>query len=232
MDRSGGGWHHYSSVFFLTRLGAAALAARREEDPGALIRRSSHAYRYCGALEHDLGACGLFANIALAGRARSDEGLWQWISDDSMRSRFVERGGLARPDGSGRYLTRGHEVTFHLEWDTGLETRARIERKVEAYDENARANVLWVAVREGREHSLRRWIADTHASDAVQHWTAHAPLLDQVGALGPAWRALGDDPARRALTDLPGSARTDKLADRALGKTEWWRWRLSGGEGA
>jgi hypothetical protein len=228
-----GGWRKHADIFLLTACGAAVLALSSREDPKPLIRRAWSAWHYAFHIHHALETNAFFLSLIRAS-AGLGEGLYHWVSDDSMRRAYQssDLDADVAPDGWGRYLTPDREVPFHLEYDKGTESPQRIRQKAAAAAKAKAGNVLWIAPGQAREQTIRTSLARVDDARLTGFWSTHTGLLREAGPLGEAWLPLGASSGRRRLAELPGPARTDRQAEDCLGKPGWWERRPGGGEGA
>jgi Replication-relaxation len=127
------GWKKRQSVLVLAERGARLLARQAATPPWPGVRRARDAIVYSAQLSHDLEANGFFIALAIAGAANPDQGLHQWVGEDSCRRAYRERGEDLAPDGWGRYLTSECEITFLLEWDRATASPMRISEKARTY---------------------------------------------------------------------------------------------------
>jgi hypothetical protein len=191
------------ALWFLSAKGRRLLGASARRPPGLSIPDLEHrravARFFCGLVERSL--------------SRPGEGLWSWLGE-----RFSERAldGAVRPDGYGRYLHPGGEITFYLELDRGTEPHRRLREKLAAYQ--------------------RALATDPHVSLAnvllILPGRRRLLMLDQGSLHGPPWiwassdqhryRLLGGDEETRNFGELPAWPRDpSRPIERCLGR----RWQ-------
>ncbi|MGH7884032.1 MAG: replication-relaxation family protein, partial [Candidatus Dormibacteraceae bacterium] len=201
------GWRRLSSVFLLTQPGAAIAAEHSKAPIKSVIQRSNYRASGVGPVIHDLAANSFMVELARASAGLSDQGLYSWVSEPSMR-RSVQLGqemesemaDLA-PDGWGRYLTARGEVDFHFEYDRGSEKPMELGVKANRYLRSARGGeqVLFLLPNLGRERSVRTAIEGAGAGAerwdyrGVRCWTTTNQRLLEEGVLGPIWQGFGAD---------------------------------------
>ncbi|MDQ6900236.1 MAG: replication-relaxation family protein, partial [Candidatus Dormibacteraeota bacterium] len=240
-----GSWVKLPAAYLLRQKGALVLAAIRDLDAAGtqrLVQRAYNAAYFATQLDHDLGVTGFFAALARESRMLHDQGLDAWMGEAAMRRRYQERGGeqAPAPDGWGRYLAGGREVTFQLEWDRSTEPPSALTAKARGYGAFYKRlpvpvgefnHVLWVADREPRERSIRQAV-DAAKPDArhVSHWTTTAEQLLLLGVLGVVWQPMGEG-TRKALPQLPGRPNAGHALEDCLGRRGWWERRPVTGEG-
>lgn len=235
------GWKKRQSVLVLAERGARLLARQAATSPWPGVRRARDAVVYAAQLSHDLEANGFFIALAIAGAADPNEGLHQWVGEDSCRRAYRERGEDLAPDGWGRYLTSEREIAFLLEWDRATASPMRISEKARTYvrhfvgrSEAALNNVLFVSPSARRELSVNGAIAralPTGARPCCRFWTTNVDRLKTDGYLGAVWTAV-DEPGRwtASLREMGGSLRSDRPAVDCIAKPQWWERRPGGGE--
>jgi len=242
------GWRKRPSIFGLSERGAAVVAADQGlagSDRKALTDAARNAATYTFRMHHDLEVCDFFVRLAVAARERPGHGLYHWTGANGMRGQLqVETGreDAPAPDGWGRSLTPDREVWFHLEWDRGTESPARLRRKIAGYLNSPGALgslVLFVAPDAGREGTIRAAVskvcreARAPAHITGRFWTATVRHLDALGSLGEAWRRVDErDGPRLALPELPGRERGAWRVEASIGRPGWWVGRPAAGEGA
>jgi hypothetical protein len=108
------------ALWFISAEGRRLLGAPARRPPGLSIPDLEHrravACFFCGLVEQSL--------------SRPGEGLWSWLAERAS-GRALD--GAVRPDGYGRYLHPGGEITFYLELDRGTEPHRRLHHKLAAY---------------------------------------------------------------------------------------------------
>ena len=161
-------------LWFLTPHGRQTIGAPTRRAPGLSIPD----------LEHRRAVARFFLARVERSLTHEGEGLYTWYGE--TRAAAGVGSGPLRPDGYGRYLLPGGELTFYLELDRGTEPGKRVAAKLTAYEralandpEPRYANVLLVC------HSKRR----------LANLAKHAPT-------GPPWTWATVDRARYEL--LPG----------------------------
>jgi hypothetical protein len=216
------------SIFLLTERGAAVVAGCLGIPSGPTIKRSWTAAEYVLAMNHALGAIGFWITLALSASER--QGLYIWISDDTLRSHFGSKKVDLSPDGHGVFLVEpGAEIDLYLEWDHSTEGKDRLEKKAKAYDMHTRGDyVLWVVPSDARERAVRGIIGPIAAEVAL---TTTIERLHREGPLGAIWQPVPGDGPRLALTDLPTHETDARIAD-CIGKPQWWERRLGGSQRA
>jgi len=227
------------SVFLLSRPGATLLADWRNENKDAFIRRADEAWNKCFHVLHDLEANGFFIEIATASSQIPFEGLYHWAGEATARAIYRQQKAALAPDGWGRYLHPGKEISFFLEWDRATESPHRLRAKVMTYVTHFASvgefaglhNVIFVAPTEVREDAIQGVIETCLQSVAstCSFWTTHVELVQAVGALGRVWRGVGAG-ERICLTELPSAPRSKRPAGDCIAKPQWWVRRPGGGE--
>jgi hypothetical protein len=234
------GWRRRPSLYLLAERGAVVLARCLDADPRPLVKRSWLACEYGLHLAHDLEVNAFFVALAAASQHLSDQGLYHWVGQDSLRRGYQEEGAELAPDGWGRYLTPASEVMFSLEWDLGTESPKRLVAKAGAYvsyfaeHPGGQLNhILFVGPGPVREQSIRAAIgrAATPTDGSVRFWTTHAELLRERGSLGAVWLRF-DGSERLTLPQMEGRPRTGRPVADCIGRPRWWERRPGAGEGA
>lgn len=193
-------WH-----YTLDEPGARLVAARQEIDFKDLTFKKARIFDVVGSprLRHRVECNGFFARLTLACRRRG----WrlEWTGERRAAARWSEH---ITPDGIGRILAGGREISFFLEYDRGTENHGQLENKIERYRLVGRAAtrpdaLLFVFPSPARERHARRALigAGFTVATAVRHHALRDPL-------GPVWLPLGDD-RRFAILDLPLEPRDD-----------------------
>lgn len=191
-------------LWFLTPHGRRMIAAPSRRPPGLSIPD----------LEHRRAVSRFFLALVERSLRHDDEGLYTWYGE--TRAAAGVGGGVLRPDGYGRYLLPGGEITFYLELDRGTEPGKRVAAKLAAYQralandpEPRYANVLLVC------HSKRR-LANlaTHAPDGPP-WTW--ATID-----GDRYQLLPGRQQERAFEELPLRPRDpSRRTGDCLGRRQW-----------
>ncbi len=255
------GWTRLHSLLLLSPRGARVLAACLGQDPRPLVRLSQDARDHCFNVGHDLGANAFFVALAVGSRRVPAEGLYHWVGEDRCRRLLRDDAGrrvAPAPDGWGRYLIPGREISFFLEWDRGTESVERLRRKSGnyiRYFKNRReanyAHILFVFPSSSKEAAFHKRLADELLRDELccVFWTTTVEYLGESNSRGPIWWKVG----RRAPSDgVRSSARTPEpwpkatgrvplgslagrpghryLAANCIGKPDWWDRRLAGGQ--
>lgn len=222
------------SVHLLSRSGATVLAGVMGRSEGPLHRRSDDAWEHCFHVDHDLEANSFFVELAAAAAAIPDQGLYHWVGESTAREVYRQRRCRLSPDGWGRYLAPGREITLFLEWDRATESPHRLKRKVSDYaeyfagrPEAERQHVLFVAPTAIREAVIRRVLEGFGAPGGCAFWTAVAEDVLKA-PLGPVWAGRLSD--RVGLTDLAGHPRSDRPTGDSIAKPMWWERRPGGSE--
>ena len=183
------GWTRLHSLLLLSPRGARVLAACLGQDPRPLVRLSQDCRDHCFNVGHDLGANAFFVALAVESRSLADEGLYHWVGEDRCRRLLREDAGprhAPAPDGWGRYLISGREITFFLEWDRGTESVERLRRKsgnyIRFYANRRQANsvhVLFVFPSAGKEAAYHKSLADELPGDKLccVFWTTTVEML-------------------------------------------------------
>jgi hypothetical protein len=211
----------------------------RNENKDAFIRRADEAWNKCFHVLHDLEANGFFIEIATASSQIPFEGLYHWAGEATARAIYRQQKAALAPDGWGRYLHPGKEISFFLEWDRATESPHRLRAKVMTYVTHFASvgefaglhNVIFVAPTEVREDAIQGVIETCLQSVAstCSFWTTHVELVQAVGALGRVWRGVGAG-ERICLTELPSAPRSKRPAGDCIAKPQWWVRRPGGGE--
>jgi len=188
------------------------VAARQEVDFRDFPFKRARIFDVVGSprLRHRVECNGFFARLALVCRRRGWE--LEWTGERRAAARWDSPGSLGpviNPDGIGRIIAGGREISFFLEYDRGTENHDQLERKIERYRIVGRTAVrpdalLFVFPSATREREARRALvgAGFTVATAVRHDVLRDPF-------GPVWLPLDDD-RRRMILDLPLESR-DKL---------------------
>jgi hypothetical protein len=193
-------WH-----YTLDEPGARLVAARQEIDFKDFTFKKARIFDVVGSprLRHRIECNEFFARLSFACR-RCGWSL-EWTGERRATVRWHEH---ITPDGIGRLLARGREISFFLEYDRGTENHDQLENKIERYRIVARTAVrpdalLFVFPSSARERHARRALigAGFTAATAVRHHALRDPL-------GPVWLPLHDD-RRFPILDLPLEPRHD-----------------------
>jgi len=193
-------WH-----YTLDEPGARLVAARQEIDFKDFTFKKARIFDVVGSprLRHRIECNGFFARLTLACRRRG----WklEWTGERRAAARWYEH---ITPDGIGRIISGGREISFFLEYDRGTENHGQLENKIERYRIVGRTAVrpdalLFVFPSQNRERQARRALigAGFTVATAVRHPALRDPL-------GPVWLPLGDD-QRFPILDLPLKPRDD-----------------------
>jgi len=181
------------------------VAARQEIDFKDFTFKKARIFDVVGSprLRHRIECNGFFARLTLACRRRG----WklEWTGERRAAARWYEH---ITPDGIGRIISGGREISFFLEYDRGTENHGQLENKIERYRIVGRTAVrpdalLFVFPSQNRERQARRALigAGFTVATAVRHPALRDPL-------GPVWLPLGDD-QRFPILDLPLKPRDD-----------------------
>jgi len=256
------GWTRLHSLLLLSPRGARVLAACLGQDARLLVRLSQDARDHCFNVGHDLGANAFFVALAICSRRVPGEGLYHWVGEDRCRRLLREDAGRRHapaPDGWGRYLVPGREITFFLEWDRGTESVERLRRKSAnyvRYFENRReanyAHVLFVFPSSSKEAAFHRSLADELPRDGLccVFWTTTVQHLQESDPRTPIWwkvgrRAPNDGTVRSwappaeawpkatgrvSLGSLAGRTEHGYAAANCIGKPDWWERRPAAGQ--
>lgn len=211
--------------YVLAPAGAAVLAAAHGLEPRDLGYRHDRALAVAHSLRlaHTVGVAEWFAALVDAARHHppSDESALEvWWSEARCARLF---GDLVRPDGYGRWHTRGRRIEFFLEYDLGTEALSRVAAKLAGYAALAAATtittplLIWLPTprREANARAaLHRAWRDLDQAAAVPVATAAAGLLDPDAAhpspADPVWLPLPTTgPRRDSSPRLP----LDRLAE-------------------
>jgi hypothetical protein len=142
--------------------------------------------------------------------ARHEEGLYRWLGEQRAQQ---GTGPAVRPDGYGRYLLPGGEITFYLEIDRTTETTSRVKAKLDAYrhalatdPHRDRGNILLVCEGQRRLANLAR------CAPSGPPWVWGTTD-------GERYTLLPGRVQQRTFTELPaGPRRADHLAADCLGR--------------
>jgi hypothetical protein len=203
------GRYHYA----LGPGGARVLAAHRGVSVAELGYRRDQLFTLLVSprLPHLVGVNGLFVALAHASRTLPEgRGLTVWWPESRAVALW---GSFVRPDGYGTWHTPTHRLDFHVEYDTGTETLARVLDKLPGYARLATASsitsplLLWLPT-PAREAHLRARLAEqpNHYSfpivTASPHPASqHSDDPDSNTAAAPVWLPTGTT-ERMTLTQL------------------------------
>jgi hypothetical protein len=163
------------------------------------------------------------------------------------------------PDGWGRYLVAGREVTFFLEWDRGTESVDRLLRKsanyIRYFVKRVAADyshILFVFPSVTKELAYHKGLAKQLPADerCCVFWTTTVNRLEVFSPREPIWwkvsrRRTRHDTAgalpsptdevhsaadRVPLYGLASQPASDHSVSSCIGKPGWWERRLSGGQ--
>ncbi len=192
-------WH-----YTLDDPGARLVAARQEIDFKDFTFKKARIFDVVGSprLRHRV-ECNGFARLTLACRRRG----WtlEWTGERRATARWYEH---ISPDGIGRILAGGREISFFLEYDRGTENHDQLERKIDRYRLVARTAsrpdaLLFVFPSLTRERRARRALIG--AGFTVATTDRHHAMRDPLGTV---WLPLHDDRRVRIL-DLPLEPRAE-----------------------
>ena len=121
--------------YVLAPAGAAVLAATHGLEPRELGYRHDRTLGIAHSLQlaHTIGVAEWFASLVSAARhstGTAPTALETWWSETRCGRLF---GDLVRPDGYGRWTTRGRRIEFFLEFDLGTEALSRVAAKLAGY---------------------------------------------------------------------------------------------------
>jgi hypothetical protein len=256
------GWTRLHSLLLLSPRGARLLAASSDQKPRPLVRLSQDARDHCFNVGHDLGANAFFVALAVASRSLADEGLYHWVGEERCRRLLREEAGpryAPAPDGWGRYLIRGQEVIFYLEWDRGTESVDRLLRKSANYIRYFvrrvaadYSHILFVFPSVTKELAYHKGLAKQLPADerCCVFWTTTVNRLEVLSPRGPIWWKVSRRPPRHdnaggsasptdevhwtadrvPLYGLAGQPASGYSVSSCIGKPGWWERRLSGGQ--
>lgn len=108
------------ALWFLSPGGRRAIGAPARRPPGLSIPD----------LEHRRAVARFFLALIERSLTRPGDGLYRWLGEQQAQQ---GTGVSVRPDGYGRYLLAGGEVTFYLEVDRATEPTWRVKAKLDAY---------------------------------------------------------------------------------------------------
>ncbi|MBL7490807.1 replication-relaxation family protein [Frankia sp. AgB1.9] len=165
-------------------------------------------------IAHLIGVNGFFVGLAHASRTLpAGQGLTVWWSEARAAAMW---GGFVRPDGYGTWHTGQCRLDFHVEYDTGSETLARVHDKLPGYARLATASgissplLLWLPS-PAREAHLRARLASgpPHAGVPVLTASPEHPIH-------PGGDPEDTDPAAAVWLPLDATRRLTiaQLADR------------------
>ncbi|OZM76573.1 replication-relaxation family protein [Pseudonocardia sp. MH-G8] len=209
--------------YVLAPAGAAVLAAAHGLEPRDLGYRHDRTLGIAHSLQlaHTVGVAEWFASLVSAARHSTAQHITEtkptaletWWSETRCARLF---GDLVRPDGYGRWTTRGRRVEFFLEFDLGTEALSRVAAKLAGYAALAAATgittplLVWLPTprREaGARTALHRAWRDLDRPATVPVATAAAGLLDphapHPSPADPVWLPLHATSTRREGARLP-----------------------------
>jgi hypothetical protein len=138
------------ALWFLSPNGRRAIGAPTRRPPSLSIPD----------LEHRRAVARFFLALTEHSLTRPGEGLYRWLGEQQAQQ---GTGTSVRPDGYGRYLLTGGEITFYLEIDRATEPARRVKAKLDAYKQaltadphSDRGNVLLVCDGRRRLANLAR----------------------------------------------------------------------------
>lgn len=184
--------------YVLGDMGANVVASTRSVafDRLGWRRDRSLAIATSQRLGHLVGLNGVFTSLVRAARSRPGSSLLDWWSEQRCAAEWGE---VVRPDGFGRWVERGVEVRFFVEFDCGTERLGRLKAKLDGYNELSQFVpghvLLFVLPSQRREAEVRRVVRKTRIAVAT------GALGSGVAADGPNWHPLGQN-GRRRLIDL------------------------------
>ena len=191
------------ALWFLSAHGRRTIGAPCRRPPGLSIPD----------LEHRRATAAFFVGLIGRSLTRPDEGVYRWLGEQQAQQ---GTGATVRPDGYGRYLLAGGEITFYLEIDRATEPTRRVKAKLDAYRQalaadphRDRGNILLVCEGRRRLSNLARcappgppWV---WGSTDGEHYTL-LPAREQ----------------QRAFSELPAGPRH---AEHHVGDCLGRRWR-------
>jgi hypothetical protein len=238
------------------------LAASLGREPRPLVRLAQDCRDHCFNVGHDLGANAFFVALAITSGSLANEGLYHWVGEERCRRLLREDAGpknAPAPDGWGRYLVAGREVTFFLEWDRGTESVDRLLRKsanyIRYFVKRVAADyshILFVFPSVTKELAYHKGLAKQLPADerCCVFWTTTVNRLEVFSPREPIWwkvsrRRTRHDTAgalpsptdevhsaadRVPLYGLASQPASDHSVSSCIGKPGWWERRLSGGQ--
>jgi hypothetical protein len=256
------GWTRLHSLLLLSPRGARVLAACLDREPRPLVRLAQDCRDHCFNVGHDLGANAFFVALAVTSGSLPNEGLYHWVGEERCRRLLREDAGpknAPAPDGWGRYLVAGREVTFFLEWDRGTESIDRLLRKsanyVRYFVKRVAADyshILFVFPSVTKELAYHKGLAKQLPADerCCVFWTTTVNRLEVFSPRGPIWWKVSRRPPRHdnsgglpsptdevhwtadrvPLYGLAGQPASGYSVSSCIGKPGWWERRLSGGQ--
>lgn len=205
--------------WILTKEGMEVAFGLTKEYRIQLLRRSNNPI---GQTEHLYGSNRFFTDLIRHSlHSPDDEGLIDWIGmrDAGDRYSIVDRKGKKttplRPDGIGIYrFANGHDVIFHVEYDTGSEHLWVLHNKLWQYADILKqfwsnlslVNVLFITRDPRRsERILELW--KVMREDAFRRqpvpavWTVTEGTLAKQGPFVPVW--IGSEHTAASFQDFP-----------------------------
>jgi hypothetical protein len=200
------GSHPYH--YLLDRYGAQLIASERGIDVSDLDWSQVKTLRLASSqqLHHQVQANGLITRLAEALRATPGAVLLEWRGQRRCARTWGE---LVRPDGYLRLQLADEQLELWLEYDRATETHARLQEKLDRYEELALAlerpvTLLLTLPGERRERELHRALRRT-AEVLLLTTTAQRHRADP---LAPNWLAPGGK-RRVSLSELATRDPTD-----------------------
>jgi Replication-relaxation len=193
----------YPYHYLLDQAGAELVASDRGVEVSELDYSRAKTLRLASSpqLRHQVEANGVATRLAQALRVASRGALVEWRGQRRCAQTWGE---LVRPDAYLRLMLAGGVLELWLEHDRGTENRARLQDKLERYEELALAlehpiTLLITLLGERRERELRRTL---HAAGAVRVLTTTLER-HHTDPLAPNWLAAGAE--RRTPLDRLGA---------------------------
>ena len=152
------GSHPYH--YLLDRAGALLLASERGIEPAELDYSRAKNLRLASSqqLRHQVEANGIVTRLAQSLRQTPDAALLEWRGQRRCSQSWGE---LVRPDGYLRLQLAAAQLELWLEHDRSTETHARLQEKLERYEELSLAlehpvTLLLTLLGDRREREVRR----------------------------------------------------------------------------
>jgi hypothetical protein len=183
----------YPYHYLLDRNGAQLIASERGIDVAELDYSRAKTLRLASSqqLRHLVQANGLVTRLAQALRATPSAWLLEWRGQRRCAQSWGE---LVRPDDYLRLELAGRQLDLWLEYDRATETHARLQEKLDRYEELALAvehpiTLLLTLPSERREREIHRGLRTT-ADVLLLTTTAQRHETDP---LAPNWLAPGGE---------------------------------------
>lgn len=191
------------ALWFLTSEGRRLLELPTRREPGLSIPD----------LDHRRAVAQYMLGLVQQSLSEEGEGLYTWLGEQAAARALA---GACRPDGYGRYLHPGGEISFYLELDRGTEPAHRLRDKLTAYSR---------ALAQARQPEYGNVILLLPGARRLRS-------LDDPALAGPPWlwastdgqyyRLLGSEGDTRPLSRLPARPRHPA---RCLGECLGRRWQ-------